>query len=486
MSQTPSAEIELARRSEREARALAALTFAELRRGVGGVAGVHQAIAARAFGASGPGARPARAVHDRIAGGVYAAIGAGAGVAERVVPPLVSRHPRVRERPLTETKLGAGLVGAVNGLIGDALEADGSPLAQPLSLRVDGRPVAPRADALARAFPRPTSRLVVFVHGLMETEHAWRTGDEEPYAVRLRRDLGTTALELRVNTGRHVSENGRSLADLLEAVVAAWPVEVTQVALVGHSMGGLIARSACHQAAAGERAWVTKVRHVVSLGSPHLGAPLAQGVHLAAHALHRVPETRPFGAFLRRRSAGIRDLRHGSLVDEDWRDLDPDELRAAALAEVPLLEGATHHFVAACVTRSPRHPVGRLVGDWLVLGPSASGRSRTRRIGFAAEHGLELGGTHHLALLNHPAVYERLRAWLGSTPSPRGHTPPMSPSDQVGGGEASLGDAQSSHPPADPEMITQEPDLDTDVDFEGEDAPEPELRGNEDPSPNAP
>ena len=124
-------------------------------------------------------------------------------------------------------------------------------------------------------------------------------------------------------------------------------------------------------------------------------------------ALHLTPETRPFSRFLRRRSAGIRDLRRGSLVDEDWRDQDPDALRAKALTEVPLLDGATHCFVAATVTGSETHPVGRLVGDLLVLSGSASGRSR---IGF--DDGLTLGGTHHLALLNHSAVAEQLRAWL--------------------------------------------------------------------------
>ena len=116
--------------------------------------------------------------------------------------------------------------------------------------------------------------------------------------------------------------------------------------------------------------------------------------------------------FLRRRSSGIRDLRQGSLVDEDWRERDPEALRAAACQEVPLLEGATHCFVSATVTRSPRHPLGRIIGDTLVLVPSASGRSRTRKLGFEAEYGLHVGATHHIALLNHPAVYEKLHAWL--------------------------------------------------------------------------
>jgi hypothetical protein len=55
--------------------------------------------------------------------------------------------------------------------------------------------------------------------------------------------------------------------------------------------------------------------------------------------------------------------------------------------------------------------------------------------------------------------------------------------DRVGHGEASLGDAQSSNPPADPEMI--EPDA-APLDAEDDPRPPPEPRGNEDPSPNAP
>jgi alpha-beta hydrolase superfamily lysophospholipase len=198
----------------------------------------------------------------------------------------------------------------------------------------------------------------------------------------------------------------------MDELVGAWPVEVERVALVGHSMGGLVARSACHNGAENGAAWVRLVKQSVSLGTPHMGAPLEQAVHVLSAGLAALPETRPVANFLRRRSGGIRDLRQGSLVDADWRDKDPDALRAAACAEVPLLEGATHCFVSATVTRSDRHPVGRLIGDTLVLKPSATGRSRTRRIPFEDEFGMHLGGAHHFALLNHPAVYEKLRTWL--------------------------------------------------------------------------
>jgi hypothetical protein len=156
------------------------------------------------------------------------------------------------------------------------------------------------------------------------------------------------------------------------------------------------------------------VRQTVTLGTPHMGAPLEQLVHRGSAYLDKLPETRPVANFLRRRSSGIRDLRRGSLVDEDWRDQDRDALRARAVKEVPLLADVTHCFVSATVTHSPTHPLGRLVGDWLVLQPSASGRGRTRRIPFEEEYGFHLGGAGHIALLNHPRVYDRLRGWLAA------------------------------------------------------------------------
>src|SRR5215211_501168 len=402
-----------------ETRALARLAFEELAGATGGIGQVHAAVAERAFGAVGPSGRAARATHDAIAGGVFAALRASAGVLGKGADLALERGRPAGGRSLSTSRGGSALLAALNGLMGDALEREGSDLHQRMAVRIDGREVPAEPGALAAELPGATPRLAVFLHGLMTTEFSWRLGAGEAgdtYGTRLGRDLGFTPVYVRYNSGLHVSENGRALAALLEEIVAAWPVEVEQIALIGHSMGGLVSRSACHLANDEKANWVRRVRHVVSLGTPHMGAPLEQAVHLASAALNGVPETRPLGSFLRRRSAGIRDLRQGSLVDQDWRGRDPDALRAAACREVPLLEGATHCFVAATVTRSARHPVGRLVGDLLVLVPSASGRSRTRRIPFRAEHGVHVGSTNHLALLNHPAVYERLREWLAAPP----------------------------------------------------------------------
>ncbi len=374
-----------------EVRALSRTLGAEAAAGIGGIGAIHDAIAARVFARLGAPAAPVRRSHDAIAGAVYASVAGSAAVAGRLAGAALP------ERSLSTTRRGAIGLGVLAGLRGDQFE--GSALHAPMAFRRDGRVLRVPADV-----PHARGRLVVFLHGLFETEHAW-TVTGEGYAPRLERELGVTALHVRYNTGRHVSANGRDLAALLDETVAAWPVPVEGIALVGHSMGGLVARSACHHGGA----FTGHVTHVISLGTPHAGAPLAQGVHHAAHLLALVPETRPLAGLLRRRSAGIRDLRSAALVDADWDGHDPDALQAAACAEVPLLPGATHCFVAATVTRDREHPVGRLVGDWLVLTPSAVGRGR---IPAGACTELHVGGAHHLALLDHPAVGAKLRDWL--------------------------------------------------------------------------
>ena len=403
-----------------EVRELSRLAFEELKGAPAGIGDIHRVIAERAFsGVShglGSAARPVKIMHDAIAEGVYTALRGAAGLLGGAAD-VALEYRSFEGPPLWATPRGSLLLGVIQGLRGDALEAESSALAQPMAVRAHGEVVPPERAPLARAFGAATPKLAVFVHGLMETERAWLLGGTPTYGERLAHDGDYTPLYVRYNSGRHISENGLELSKLLDALVGEWPVPVKEIALVGHSMGGLVARSACFQAKEHDAAWVRRVRHVVSLGTPHMGAPLEQAAHYASAALHAVPETRPFARFLRRRSAGIRDLRHGSLVDEDWRGRDPDALRAAVCREVPLLEGATHCFVSATVTRRARHPVGRLIGDWLVLVPSASGQSRSRRIPFRAEDGLHVGKATHFVLLNHPKVYARLREWLATSPT---------------------------------------------------------------------
>ncbi|MFZ1160838.1 esterase/lipase family protein [Mycobacterium sp.] len=182
--------------------------------------------------------------------------------------------------------------------------------------------------------------------------------------------------------------------------------------LVGHSMGGLVARSACHYGADQHHTWADALSRVVCLGSPHLGADLEKGVNIASWALAKLPETRSIAAFLNARSDGVKDLRFGACLDEDWFDADPDELLRDSCREAPFLPHATYHYASSTVTPPL---LGMLAGDHLVRSKSAAGIGKSRRIPFAPEQGLTLTGLNHFDLLNHPRVYAKLRDWLSQS-----------------------------------------------------------------------
>jgi pimeloyl-ACP methyl ester carboxylesterase len=313
--------------------------------------------------------------------------------------------------------------GAVNGMWGDLLAERHPELALTMCLRVNGRDVAVSPPAIRAAYPEATGRIAVFVHGWCDSAESWQRHalqriaaassplETVDYGEALRRDLGYTPVYVRYNTGLHISDNGRALAELLDVLYAAWPVPVESLALIGHSMGGLVARSACH--AGNSSAWARELRHVICLGSPHLGAPLEKGVNALSWALARVPETRGVARLINLRSRGVKDLRFGSCAEVDWQGIDPDEFLRDRCSEVPFLPNATYCFVGATLSTTPDSVVGRLIGDVLVLYPSAAGRGRRRRIPFAEERGRHFGGMHHLQLLNSPRVYPLLRDWLG-------------------------------------------------------------------------
>jgi pimeloyl-ACP methyl ester carboxylesterase len=228
----------------------------------------------------------------------------------------------------------------------------------------------------------------------------------------LARDEGFTPVFARYNSGRHISQNGRALAERIEALVAAWPTEVRQVTLVGHSMGGLVSRSASHYADTHGMRWRAKLSHIACLGSPHHGAPLEKLGNVLTSVLLAIdlPGTKIPGKILQGRSAGIKDLRYGAILDEDWLGRDPDALLERNQGELSPLPDVAYCFVSATLTKDPSHPMGALIGDLLVRVPSASGERLNERA-FAIET-TPFGGVMHHQLQNHPDVYRQLRAFL--------------------------------------------------------------------------
>ena len=397
----------------------------------------------RRFASVEPAASTAKAVtgiETAISGGVFESIrvingisrftvNAVADVAEAGLDQPSETTELALSTPISSSAVGTAswyvdyLQSSINGFWGDHLSRKNSRLDLGMTLRHHGRHLPATPEAFAAAFPNPTSKVCVFVHSLAATEWLWSLSSEEHYGdpdvtfgTRLADDLGYTPIYLRYNTGRHISENGRALATLLTEVLAAYPVPVEEIALVGHSMGGLVVRSAAHYAREHDEPWVTHLRHVACVGSPHLGAPLEKAVSVLTGVLRNVGAA---GAqvpaeLLDSRSAGVKDLRYGYTIDEEWAGKDPDEVFADARRHVPLVDGVGYYFLAATISRDPDHPLGQLLGDLMVRLPSASGEApeHARRIHFSG--GAVFPGMNHVHIANHPDVYEALRDLLAA------------------------------------------------------------------------
>ncbi|KQY63655.1 MULTISPECIES: lipase family alpha/beta hydrolase [unclassified Nocardioides] len=357
----------------------------------------HRAWAGRVYGvldrATGGKARGVRLVHDGISSTVYTSIGVALSAGTVALKAAGSQGvgPRLDDSPR-----GRFVRAALNGLIGDRFADEGSRLSITTAVRRDGRDVPVTPDALAEAFPAATGRVAVLLHGLSENESFWdlhRDTVGSTYAETLA-GLGWSVVMVRLNTGRPIRENGIEVAALLRDLTTGWPVEVSQIALVGHSMGGLVARAACAVAIDDDRPWTGLISDVITLGSPHAGAPLAIAVGHGSRLLAHLPETSAFGRILDHRSVGIEDL-----VDGLGHD-------------VPPLPGVHYRLVAATLTGSARHPVGHLVGDLLVRVPSAHGRSRRHPDLFPDADVLHVPRSDHFGLLNHPDVHDAMRSWL--------------------------------------------------------------------------
>lgn len=332
-------------------------------------------------------------------------VGLDSAVALRLLPwlrepptaPIAMRSDVVGTAPW----LSDGAIGVINGAVGDYLHREGNALDLGFALRYRDEyfdaESSPRS--LATALP---AKIAVFVHGLGATEWSWCWNAAEwhgdaasCFGSLLERDAGLAPLYARYNTGRRVVENGRLLAEALERLFTARPEPFEDLVLVGHSMGGLVVRSACHHASVQKHAWLRSVTRVFSIGAPHQGAPLEQLGSLATTVLGAVdlPGTRIPAEILRRRSAGVRDLGRGTVVDEE--------------VEPELVEHAEYYFISATVTRDRDHPLGWLIGDVLVRVPSASGPAVVRpdlRIETRC-----FGGMAHQEIQNHPDVYPVLR-----------------------------------------------------------------------------
>jgi pimeloyl-ACP methyl ester carboxylesterase len=335
-----------------------------------------------------------RGVTKLVGGGIDALLGR--------LDAMVGERPSSPERD--------AVLAALNGVLGDYLESSGNPLATPMRLRSAGAPLALSKAALAAAFPQPARHVLVLLHGLCMNDLQWaRHGHDHGAA--LARDLGCVPLYLHYNTGRHISTNGRDFADLMETLAREWPCAIEQLTIVGHSMGGLVARSACHYATLAGHAWVQRLDRMVFLGTPHLGSPMERAGTQADFLIELSPYSAPFARLGKVRSAGIRDLGHADLRDEDWH---ASAAVRARRASVGLPAGVRCYAMAASRQERPSPSGAKPRGDGLVTVDSALGRSSNaaRDLGLPEARSWVGYGMAHFDLLDRAEVYERIRRWI--------------------------------------------------------------------------
>ena len=381
---------------------------------VGTVRDVHQAVSKRVFGTTrAVGGRVPESLHDAVITSLYGAISGVLRVSSGSIRALAKRGVG---RPVESSRMGRGVVAAVNGLIGDELRMVDDPQAIVMAVRKDGGDIPVSPWPIGEAFRDATSHIVLFVHGLCESDESWNTVTRSTgttYGQRIKDKTDGTPVFIRYNTGLRVSENGKHLDWLIRQLVASWPTDVTRITLVGHSMGGLVVRAATNHATGSGQTWQHLVRDVVCLGTPHTGAALEKVAHVGSRVLHFFPESRPFGTILNSRSGGILDLRHGYITKEEWEGQDLTQLWGLDRIAAAPLPHAEYHFVIATLGATKRHPFSRVLGDLLVHFSSASGMGRSGPIvdGARLEY---LPSTHHFALLNHPRIADWLVQWLTS------------------------------------------------------------------------
>jgi pimeloyl-ACP methyl ester carboxylesterase len=359
-------------------------------------------------------ARPKRNGTTGITRLVYRSIHGVIGLVGHRLDSLVARlAPLLGEQSTWPGR--EALLSALNGVLGDYLAASNNPLAITMNLRRAGIALPGERELLAAAIPQAGGKLVVLLHGLCMNDLQWKRKGHD-HGAALARDLGYTPVYLHYNSGLHISTNGRAFAEQLETLVCRWPVPLTELVLIGHSMGGLVARSACHYGALARHEWLRRVDKLIFLGTPHHGAPLERGGNWIDVLLGVSPYSAPLARLGKIRSAGITDLRFGNLVDEDWSKRDrfarSDDRRVA----VPLPDGVACFAIAATTGKKAGDLSGRLLGDGIVPLASALGRHANPRLALPFDESRQwvAYGTNHLDLLSRTEVYAQIKRCLAT------------------------------------------------------------------------
>ncbi len=341
--------------------------------------------------------------------GVTRAVGGGLDIALGQLAELVKQE--------SPTNAREAVVSALNGILGDHLVGSANPMAIQIQLRRDGQALPLTKKALSRAIPNASGRILLLVHGLCMSDLQWlRNGHDHGAALAADPAFATpfTTVYLHYNSGQHISVSGRAFAEQLQALLKAWPVPVEDLTIIAHSMGGLVTRSACDFGEQAGHRWLPKLKKIIFLGTPHFGAPLERGGNWVNVVLDTSPYTAALSRLAKIRSAGITDLRHAGVRDEDWEDQDRFASSMSEIHDLPLPKSVTCYAIAAALGKKSGAVAGRMLGDGLVPVYSALGQHKdpARTLAIAKSRQWTGHDMNHMDLLDGKTVYRRIRKWL--------------------------------------------------------------------------
>ena len=301
----------------------------------------------------------------------------------------------------------------LNGLIGDHLAKTDNPLKIKMRFRNEGKAFEINSKSIEAAYPTITGNILLMVHGSCVNDLQW-TRNEHNHGEALAKEFDKTPVYLHYNSGRHISTNGQELNSLLENVVKEWPVPVSEITILAHSMGGLISRSAIHYGHEQKQPWLKKLKKIVFLGTPHHGATLEQAGNYLEVILKAIPYAKPFARLAKIRGAGVTDLRYGNLIDEDWQDIDQHSIQGDQRQHVPLPKKIACYSIAAVAGKATASKTKQRLGDHLVGIKSALGQHKNpaKNLDFKKDHTSIVYECNHVDLLSNQEVHTQIKKWL--------------------------------------------------------------------------
>lgn len=198
-----------------------------------------------------------------------------------------------------------------------------------MSFRSGGKDISPE-EAYAEFEASGMKKAILFIPGLFCDESLWtdqmrKTPEGEVFSPGLADMLkkeGYFPFYVRYNQGKHISENGRDLLKILEKLLDLYKGALD---IFTYSQGGLLIRSTLYYSMIEKRLDRNKIGKVLFVSSPDGGSYIEKIGFWVGFLMEQSPEliTKVIGFIGNLRSDGIKDLSHGVIREEDWKEWHP-------------------------------------------------------------------------------------------------------------------------------------------------------------------